>query len=96
MIKEIISNDKPKDSSQTTDIKEQKSALNTPVLKNINLEDMELDTINTEDLVDLFPKEDCWLTIDQTAKTDDLELDHQHCSPTPCNLLDYILDDQCL
>ena len=44
---------------------------------------MELGTINTKDLVDLFPKDDSWLTIDQTGTTDELELDHQHCSPTP-------------
>ena len=42
------------------------------ILEDINLEEIELETINTDDLVDLFPKEDCWLTIDQTGKTDDV------------------------
>ena len=70
--------------------------MNTPVLEDINLEEMELETINTDDLVELFPKKDCWLTTDQTGNTDKVGFDQQHCSPTPCNLLDYILDDQSL
>ena len=92
MIEEIIPNDS--NPSNNTDIYQGTSVLNTPVLD--NLENMELETINTEDLVELFPKDNCWLTIDETGKTDELALDQQHCSPTPCNLLDYILDDRCL
>ena len=75
IIKEIISEDKTVNSSQITETKEPQSGLNTPVLEDINLEEMELETINTDDLVDLFPKEDCWLTIYQTGNTDEMELD---------------------
>ena len=59
MTEEIISEDKPEDSSQITETKEPKSALNTPDSEDINLGEVELEMINTEDLVHLFPEEDC-------------------------------------
>ena len=93
IIEEIISEDKT-DNSQISETIQY--GLITPVLEDINLAEMELVTINTNDLVEIFPKEDFWLTIDQTGNTDEVEFDQQHCSPTPYNILDYILDEQCL
>ena len=53
------------------------------------------ETINEEDLVSLFSEEtDSWLVIDNVGKSDEINLDQQHCSPTPCNLIDYLLDDR--
>ena len=53
IIEEIISEDKPENVHITEVIK---SGLNTPVLEDIILEEMELKTINTDDLVDLSQK----------------------------------------
>ena len=83
IIEDIISEDRPGNSSQTTETKEPQSGLNTPILEDINLEEMELETINTDDMVDLFQKEDCWLLIDVTGKTDEVELDRDIAAKPP-------------
>ena len=78
LIKELIQDQSP----------EENADLNTPILEEID----NFPTTNDADLVELFP-ENNWLTIDDTGKTDEINFDQKHCSPTPWNLLYFILDD---
>ena len=76
-----------------TESAEKQAELNTPVMEEID----NFETINNEDLINLFPEEtDSWLIIDNVGKNNNFDLYQQHCSPTLCNLLDYILDDRIL